>query len=308
MRNRSQHLDEILSDLQKLNKDSNFDNKYAVKQNIIFFEALRSPSRYIKWIISKAPSIDGTKLLEISDLPFEQWDREMHSCLIEVQRKDFPGLIKPLVGKIVDFIESSDGNDLRLCNLGCGGMEVERQVIQTLERKGSNKNLTIVGVDRSHITHEVATQNLRDSNISIDVHHFEMLNEKDLDFVSKLQNKYKVILCKNDIFTLNSIFKSKTFDLLYHSLFRHHLTQNQQRDLDPIVNFLTNKFIEYDGFKSWSVMIPQSITIWKTPVLLNATIFSDLRYQSKVEIVKRGSIGNLSLTKIGTYLLEVDPD
>ena len=45
---RLQQINEILKDLYEL-KESNFENQYAVEENIKFFKAIKSVPSYIKW-------------------------------------------------------------------------------------------------------------------------------------------------------------------------------------------------------------------------------------------------------------------
>lgn len=93
--------------------------------------------------------------------------------------------------------------------------------------------------------------------------------------------------------------------MVFHSLFRHHLNNPQKKQIDSVIKTIAKSSLEYDGYKSWFVMIPQTIMVWRQPILLNATIFSDLRYSTKEEI--RSRIKNrqkLSFFRIGTYLLE----
>ena len=79
--------------------------------------------------------MDKTKLLELTDFPFSHWDKEMHRKLIEMEKKDFPGLVKPLVDGVVNLILGKNRSRFIGVSLGCGGMEVERQIIKKLIHK-----------------------------------------------------------------------------------------------------------------------------------------------------------------------------
>ncbi len=54
-------INEILKDLTDL-KSKDFENQYAIDENIKFFEALYSLPRYIWWLVKEMPKIDGSRL------------------------------------------------------------------------------------------------------------------------------------------------------------------------------------------------------------------------------------------------------
>lgn len=83
--NRKKIIEEVLNDLESLKNDPSL-NQYAIDENIAFFDATKSIFRYIWWLITRAPKIDGEKLLEINDL-LPKWDLAMHRKLIEVEKK-----------------------------------------------------------------------------------------------------------------------------------------------------------------------------------------------------------------------------
>mgnify|MGYP001584098075 FL=1 len=122
-------IDGILEKLREFKSDSRYgDRLYAIEENIRFAEAMKSLPRYVWWLFTRAPKIDGSKLLELTDFPVEEWDVRMHGRLIEVERSKKIKLIKPLVDKISEFI-FKENKPLILANLGAGGMEADRQVI-----------------------------------------------------------------------------------------------------------------------------------------------------------------------------------
>jgi len=155
----------------------------------------------------------------------------MHRKLVEMEKKEFPGLIAPLVNRIVDLILQKEGRFIGI-GLGCGGMEVERQVIKKLLEKKHPHQVVLIGVDKSPITHEVARENLREIEPHIDIHEVESLSSSTLDsLLEGNRHRHIIILCKNDIFKLREYFPfgMGTFDVVYHSLFKHHLTDLQKR-------------------------------------------------------------------------------
>ncbi len=297
-------IEEVLRDLYSLRRKTNSENLYAIDEIINFFMAAKSRSKYLLWLLKKAPKLDNKKILELGDLSFPRWDREMHSRLIEIERKSFPGLIRPLVDRIVGFILKHNDKDLILANLGCGGMEVERQVIKNLGLRHRGMVL-FVGVDKSQAAHDIAKDNLKEVETITDIKEIEEADHSLVKSITKGQSKkYTVLLCKNNIFLLSEHFRNNAFDLIYHSLFKHHFTEEDKKRVDATTEALTKNSLEYDGYRSWPAMIPQSIMVWRYPILLSATIFSDLRYLTKPEIKEKYSGKQISFYKIGTYLLQ----
>lgn len=295
---------EVLRDLATLKNKPNI-NQYAVDENTLFFEACRSLPSYIWWLIKRAPKIDGEKLLEVNDL-LPKWDRAMHSKLIEMERKKFPGLIAPLVNKVSDFILKSD-RPLILANFGFGGMEAERQIIEKILTAEHKYPVIFVGMDRSATTHKVAQENLKGLGQNVILREFEYLNENILKTeVKKNENKqYLVFFCKNNIFELNKCFPNKYFDAIYHALFKHHLNNLEKIKLDQAIYGLAQNIFEYDGFRNWVSAIPQTIIGWSDPVFLNAEIFSNLRYHTKTDIQKNHEPrSSCVFYKAGFYLSE----
>lgn len=297
-----------LQDLSSLRNDSTFPHQYAVYENIIFLNSTKSFSTFLKWWFTKARKIDGKKLLEINDLPLKNsavWDRELHYGLVHLQRKSRPGLIKPIVHRIVRFIQK-ERRPLIIGDLGSGGMEIERQIIDMLTQDVTHYPIIFVGFDKSPNAHYIARENLRTIGKPIDIHEIAKLDASLLkSLVLKAGNKQTIILSKNDIFELDKSFQENTFDLILHSLFKHHLNNNEKETIDKITKKLARSVLEFDGYHSWLMMIPQAIADWPNPILVNGAIFSNLRYQTKREIQKRNKGVSIYFSKIGTYCMEV---
>ncbi|MEK7650492.1 MAG: hypothetical protein AAB364_01315 [Patescibacteria group bacterium] len=299
----------IVQDLRSLKSMGDGQHDYAIEQNIIFFEAIKNPISYLKWLFWQAPKINGHELQEINDL-LPKYDLFMHTKLIEMEKKRFPGLVEPIVDRLTNLI-NQELRTVTLINLGSGGMEVERQVINRLIKMGHDYPVVFVGVDQSSETRLLARNNLASFERKILITEKDDLSQIDLDKIkSKDQNnQYKVVLCGNDIFRLPDNFKKKYFDFGLHSLFRHHLNEKQKNRLDEVLQSIADTTLEYDGFKDWFGILPQTIIGWKHPVFLNAEIFSNLRFSTKFkikqEVEKRGwrSV-KLNFSKIGYYLLQ----
>ena len=303
MKKRRIEIEGILQKLREFKNDLRYsDRLYAIDENIRFAEAMVSLPRYVWWLLTRAPKIDGARLLELTDFPVEEWDVKMHGRLMEVERDKKIKLIKPLVDKILEFI-FKENRPLVLANLGAGGMEVDRQVISHLLEKKYGKPIIFIGVDKSPVTNKIAKENLNSLGKVIEIVDIEILTKNRLEEIAELNKGIAVILCKNDIFNLGTEFPPKYFDLVYNSLFKHHLTESSDKEkLDKIIKEISKKSLEYDGYRSWFHMIPQSIVAWNNPVFLNGTIFSMLRYSGKI---------NLNFSKVsffkntGHYLREI---
>ena len=300
-------INKIIEDLMRIKNQDNF-RLYAIEENLKFFEAIKSVFGYIRWLLITAPRIDGTRLLELQDFPFPRWDREMHARLIEMERRRFPGLIKPLVDRIIKFIIDEQRTSV-IINFGYGGMEAERQVLQELLQRNYTHPVLFIGIDKSSVVPDIAKDNLKEISTAIRIYEVEMLTP---DFLKKIKSeidRHTVVLCRNDILSLTQFFPPKEFDLIFHSLFMHHLTSEEREKVKDASKILAKNIFEYDGYKSWLVMIPQTIVGWNYPSFFNAEIFSNLRFDSKKKVwayAKRGKLSFFSNT--GTYLREYKDD
>jgi len=280
---RLQQIGQILQDLRvKKNTTTDRDLLYAIDENIVFFEASKSPFKYLWWILFRMPKIDCTRVLEINDI-LPKWDKEMHIKLMEVEKRKFPGLIKPLVENIVEHIKK-ENRPLVLADIGFGGMETERQVIEKLIEDDHQQPIVFVGIDQSLSAHEIAKENLSPFKDKIQYHDIDQLSDSTLKDTIKSNTGITVIACRNDIFNFSKIFGQGIFDLSYHSLFKHHLNDQQQKKLDRVLQQISKKVLEYDGFRSNISLIPQTKNGWGHPAFLNAAIFSNLRFNKQHDL------------------------
>ncbi len=305
--NRKIIIDEILSDLALLRKDSSYPSQYAVVQTIEFFESLDSFWSNIKWLSLKAPKLKREQLLELADFPsslFAKWDKDTQLKLIELERRPFPGIVKPLVDEITKFILGNTSDFLLVGNLGCGAMEIERQIINELIQKKYNKKIVFVGIDKSSAAHELAKNNFRELKTLVKIYEIDQLNSDVLRKTTEnVQGQYTLILAKNNLLTLDKFFKENEFDLIFHSLFKHHLAQDEKNQLDKIISKIAQTAYEYDGYKNWPLIFIHTIYTWNDPAFLNATILSDLRYFSKYQLYKTLTHNeNIKFFSRGTYL------
>lgn len=306
---RVNQINQILLDLNAIrNTAGDKDFLYAIDENIIFFKAAKSFLRYVWWAVTRIPKIDPARLLEINDL-LPKYDLEMHKQLTIIERKKFPGLIKKIVEEISEFIVSSD-SDLILLSIGSGSMELERQVITALIKQECVRKVLFVAVDQSPLAHKTAKENLSPLASHVEFYFSEKINQ---DYVQDVKNKssknFSIIQCHNNIYSLGEIFSENYFDVVYSSLFMHHLNQQQAEKIRLIALHIAKNYFEYDGFKQMPQIIPQSFFGWSSPVLLNGAVLSGLRFVEKNKLPENARLLNatkvrndLNFYKIGHYL------
>ncbi len=292
MTNRLQEINNALEKLNAFKEDAAYSDRfYAIDENIRFLNAIKTVPSYVAWLFGRAGKIDGSRLLELTDFPIPEWDIKMHERLIEIQRRDKPGLIKPLINALVEFIKDQQGS-VTLADLGAGGMEIERQLVVRLLAINYTGKLCIVGIDKSPTTHLIAKKNLAEIADRVEIVERETLNERELENIKVAARKNIIIvLCKNDIFELNTKFSDGYFDAVYHSLFKHHLFTEQQIALKKVSQHISKEVFEFDGFRSFIPhLFIQSLIAWKYPIFLGGTVFSMLRYIKKEQIPKSAKL------------------
>ena len=286
----SKRLEEIGSAIEKLEQlkhDPTFTEKmYAIEANVEFLNAIKTVPRYINWLFTKASKLDSAKLLELTDFPVPEWDIKMHKRLIEIERRDRPGLVKPIVDAVVDEVSKAD-RDMVVADLGAGGMEVDRQVAIRVAKSSSVHKLTIVAFDKSATTREIARENLTDISAEVEIVETGILTQTELESLrKKAAKKVLIIMATNDIFDLGNSFPEKYFDIAYHSLFKHHLDKMEQEKFDGVIVGLTNKIVEYDGYRDMIIIPLQTLVGWNYPHFLNAELFSNFRFETKNNVKK----------------------
>ena len=282
---RTQIINEIIKDIEGL-KSHGFDNEYALDENLAFFEAVKTRAGYIKWLFGRARQINSVKLLELSDLPLPKWDKMLHQQLMAVSRKKTPGMIEPLVRALASEIKKTSPKIV--VDLGCGGMEVVRQLLQRGLLAEKEGKLIFIGVDRSPIVYELVKDNFSAFGNQVDVRFEENLTSEYLTRLSSESLKQHVIVvCKNDIFQLDQVFSRQRAGIVYHTRFKHHLVDKQQEHLDNVLNKVSNVVIEFDEYKSMSLPLVQAMATWNQPPLLNGAVLSRLRETPKAEIIKK---------------------
>jgi hypothetical protein len=300
---RTQQIDEILKDLEGLKKRG-FENQYAVDENIKFFEAMRSPFKYIKWLINEKPKIDGSRLLELSDFPLghNRWEDMLQRELLKIEQWKFPDNLARFRKSMLGLLQHLKSDKrLILLNLGCGPMELERQIIKNYRANNNQQKIVFVGIDMSGASLSLAEENIKSTNIPL-----EKVSSLGNTVLTELNAKHSgdqfyAVLFKGDAMKIDQYFKKGEVDILFYTKFRHHLTNNQRIDFDKMALNLSDHFVEDDLLNNLFMFTVPLIgrSQWKRPVLLNGGMFSALRCPVKKEIQQLSLNWSIKITPDG---------
>jgi len=281
-------IQEILADLKTL--ASHPDYVEAVKLHTGFFRAMRSPISYLFWLVLKAPKLrrNRAKVTELADLPLPRWQKtvlETLSFFEEWMTTLLP--IKNHVVRELEKLKESKQEPIVVASLGCGGMELERQIIYQLVRKRFRFPTVFIGVDYSTASLEVATSKFKNLT-SKGLVHMQTITHLGNNELAKIKAQaasqgFMVISLRNDAFALKELAEN-SLDLVYHARLRHHLTTEEARKLDELANYLAPNLVELDDIFSVRAIIVMSIFMWRFPSILNGGILSCLRDYSKWEL------------------------
>ncbi len=269
--------------LEDLRSGAYASMRVPVTHLIDFFEAARSSLSYIWWAVAVAPHLSRYDLLELTDLGNADWQKLFYPLMINTERLPFPGLVEPLVAHLVKRL--SDSTTIQhVIQLGSGPMEIERQVAERLFKNGVTRPVHFVGVDYSEHAHEAAARNLSELGVLVKI--ARNLGEVEAELATP-PDRTKVMLYNGDALALLNSLQLGPQQVVFHSLFRHHLTAEQKKNLDALVESKHIPLIEYDGYISWINMLVISIGTWESPIIMNGGVFSNRRYDSKTEIRAR---------------------
>jgi hypothetical protein len=284
-RSRQRKLTLIIKDLEKLKAKASPEMQNAIAENITFFRAIKTIPGYIYWALTRRPAIDGQKLLEIADLPLPQWEQELYKDLSHVERKKFPGLLKPLCEFLLKGIKTKQYSTI--LDLGCGGMEVESQVLSALQRTGIKRPIVFVGVDSAPQAWGATQDTFAEFHNRVKVEQI-----KSLSVLKNYPAKKPTIFFYRGDALKSARSDGHNFDLVFSSRFRHHLSKSDKSKLDRISQQIPSTVIEYDDFSTAFSWIPPILTAWYRPILLNGAIFSQLRQPSKTELKNQKQKGS----------------
>lgn len=286
---------EILADLKSLASHPNYAE--AVKLNTEFFRATRSPISYLCWLVFKAPRLrrNRAKLTELADLPLPRWQKSVLEALSWFE--EWMPILVPIKNRVIrELVKLKEARQepIIVASLGCGSMELERQIIYELIRRRFSFPVVFIGVDYSVASLEVATsrfQNLTSKGLV----HMQTITHLTNDKLAKLKSQassqgFLVVSLRNNAFSMKELAEN-SFDLIYHTRLRHHLTGDEAKKLDELANYLAPNCVELDDVFSVRTLIIMSIFMWRFPAILNGAILSCLRDYSKRELMVRREQG-----------------
>ncbi len=298
---RTNKIKEIISFLETIKPDDS-DTQYSVEQNILFFKHIFRVKDFLYWVKNYIPKIETNKLTELSDFGNEDYSRELHEGMIKVERGLIPGFISPMVNFIVKYL-NNQSSDVLIADVGSGSSELARQVLGKVNRKNKLNTVIVVAFDKSESSHAIAKRNLTSLRKPPVIIESEDLSSGKIAEIKKTyQGETVVVLTRNNIFNMADDFDATTFDLSYHSFFKHHLTQNQKNEIDEVLQKVSNTRFEYDGVRNNAGLITQGLFTWKKPVLLNGAVFSNLRYPTKTQIIRKNNSDQVKIFKFGRFL------
>ncbi|MBU6214364.1 hypothetical protein KGM48_00760 [Patescibacteria group bacterium] len=280
---REEQIKFVLSRLNQLQPQSEVD-KYAIEQNTLFFESIRSVPRYINWLYGLRKHIRSEDLLEVNEL-LPELDEIFHEKMAEIERRPRPGIIRPVVEYITDLVKKTPiSKRFRITSLGSGSMEAERQVIERLQQMGNTNRLTIVGFDIAPKARAYAEKNLHSLSGVRVIQEAGLTGKRLAELEYETKEQVLIVVSNNDIFTLSLDFAPHTFDLAMTALFLHHLHEATRTMLVKNMRDIAPQTLNYDGYQNEVVIPLLSLTGWHSPVFLNAAIFSTIRFPTRTEV------------------------
>lgn len=293
---RGAEIEQILSDLESLVSHPSYRD--AVKMNIEFFRALRSPFSYVWWLLFRAPKLrkSRARIMELADLPFSRWQGELLETLSWIEERMLRILMpirRQLFREIVR-LEKVKKEPIVVASLGCGGMELEKQTIYHLVRRRFQFPLIFVGADYSPSVPAVLAKKfarLVDKGI-VEIKTISHLGPSELEKLKAevAPGRILLVLLNTDAFHMMELAEN-SLDLVYHTRLRHHLTLEEGRKLDELAIHLAPKFLELDDLFSISGIAMMSIFLWRFPALLNGGLLSCLRDFSRQEVLRKREEG-----------------
>lgn len=292
---RQQQINAILRDLKSYKPKK--DEIYAVHENILFYEAARGVLSFLKWQLFHAPHINATKLLELADLPFPNWETAFYEQLNSVERKNFPGLLKPLA----NYLAGQTGE--LFLDLGCGSMELERQVISSLQKVHDTRRRIFIGLDISPSSFEMVKRTFRNFTDEVHIQNISEISPTELkELQLKYPTKHLVVFVQKDARELHLHLKPNSVDVVYSSKFKHHLPDDFKTIIDEAMTKVGRHVIEFDDYRTPTSWIPQAFTAWKKPVLLNGALLSRIRQPLKKDLKKQKQFNIKFYSPPGSYI------
>ena len=289
IKKRSAIIDAAILDLLEYRKSCDQQLYYSIDENIRFFEAARSLPRYIFWLLTEYSKINGHRILELSDFHLREgeWEKMLLGQLLTLERKNIPDLIGPLrkqLSKEIRTITQQKNEPIVVINMGCGGMETERRIALGLFKKPLTQPIIFIGIDSSPAAIKVAQQNLR--SFSKEFTQLESLTPDVIHSIKNIQTdkpvQFKVFI--GDALNIHNYAEPQTIDIIFHSKFHHHLSDQDKKRFDDMISNIACCTIEFDDYRGAYLPVLSILTGWNKPILLNGAVISSLRDPTKEDI------------------------
>jgi hypothetical protein len=293
---RQSRIQEILGDLKRLLSNPEYRKQAAL--NLEFFRATRSRASYFWWLVSRTPWLRRHRadVVELADLPFPHWQNTLLSELSWFEAR-VPQMLRPIKKMIIQEVTrlaASQNDPIVLLSIGCGGMELERQVIMQLLRRRFKAPVAFVGVDYSTAVAEVIASRFRPLS---DKGLVEVKCVSSLGAEAIRDLRARPGVRKFSLVFLNAMAEElgglprDSFNLVYHTRLRHHISAAEAADLEGMASRLAPKVIEFDDLYNPIQVLLTSIFAWRLPVVLNGSVLSYFRDFSQREVASEPGKG-----------------
>lgn len=278
---RKRLLNLIIADLESYEAAAPQDEKYGVEQNIRFFKAAKHLPNFIFWQVFLASKIDADRLLEIADLDLPKWEKQLYRDLGRLERKRFPGLLKPLAKTL------ADADAVTYLDVGCGSMEAERQAINLLSRRHVHRPRIFIGLDMSLAAYDMIQKTFSDYKDKVQVAKVDSISPAVIQKYTKKSGRHAILFIQQDAVELSGNENRQKIDVVFSSKFKHHLRQKDKGHFDRAIEKLGEQVFEFDDYRTATSWIPPMFTAWKKPILLNGALLSRLRQPAKKDLQQK---------------------
>jgi SAM-dependent methyltransferase len=284
---RGKLIDFILHDLVELKNNCQPELLYAVDENIKFFEAARRIWTYIPWLILRYPTIDKTKIKELADYQLHNglWEEYLLKALIKLEKSKKIDLVGPLRKELLTQIRNkAEGatNPITVINVGCGAMEIERQILENLANQPLAVPVLFIGIDNSKTALAMASDNLKEDRVPFSTSR-ELLSD-DVKQLQQVDQPNKVHFVLGDAVSSLTKIKPDSIDIVCYSKFIHHISDEDKASFREITTSVAKCVIEFDDYRGVYLPLMSLLTNWQNPILLNGAVFSSLRVPSRPEL------------------------
>ncbi len=294
---RKERIREILADLEGLESNREYRERAAL--NAEFFRAARSRAGYLWWLVSRTPWLRRHRadIVELADLPFPRWQSVLLSELswFEARVPQMLRPIKQLIVREVTQLAGSREKPILLLSIGCGGMELERQVIFQLLRRRFKAPVVFVGVDYSTAVAEVIASRFRPLSAKGLVE-LKCISRLEADGVRDLRTRPAAqrlsLVFLNAMASELEGLPEDSFDLVYYTRLRHHLSSAEAANLERMASRLATEVIEFDDLYSPAQVLLSSVIAWRLPTVLNGSVLSYFRDFSQREVASERAQGS----------------